>query len=218
MDTIIIKQSELPKLKSDQKTPVFLQYAIKKFIYDKVIIEIEPADRSKKNIRYEVEFADGTYAMHIKEYPLHNKWFGFYYAYNKGELQFELEVKKEAPELYRKAAATTVMIIGICYMIMQKLENRERKQVVKNNSTQKGKTYNEQKQSENKVYLLNDLINTYYVHNESKHNEISCPCWEVRGFYRHYKSGKVIWIDSFKKGKQRDKVETKPKTYIAKER
>ena len=76
----------------------------------------------------------------------------------------------------------------------------------------------EQKQRENKVYLLNDLINTYYVHNESKHNEITCPCWEVRGFYRHYKSGKVIWVDSFKKGKQRDKVEPKPKTYIAKER
>lgn len=36
-----------------------------------------------------------------------------------------------------------------------------------------------------------------------KHTEITCPAWGVRGHYRHYKNGKVIFIDSFVKGKER---------------
>ena len=67
----------------------------------------------------------------------------------------------------------------------------------------------------NKIYLLDDLVkyaSDNYVA-EGIHHEISCPCWEVRGHYRHYKSGKVVFIPAYHKGKERDKVQPKEKEY-----
>lgn len=37
--------------------------------------------------------------------------------------------------------------------------------------------------------------------------------WSVRGHYRHYKSGKVIFIESFEKGKNRKKASQKKTKY-----
>lgn len=37
--------------------------------------------------------------------------------------------------------------------------------------------------------------------------------WGVRGHERHYKSGKVIWIDAYEKGPERGKKKREPKTY-----
>lgn len=37
--------------------------------------------------------------------------------------------------------------------------------------------------------------------------------WSVRGHYRHYKSGKVIFIESFKKGKNRKQASQKKTKY-----
>lgn len=37
----------------------------------------------------------------------------------------------------------------------------------------------------------------------TKHN-MQCQAWGVMGHYRHYKSGKVVWIEPYKKGKKRD--------------
>lgn len=34
----------------------------------------------------------------------------------------------------------------------------------------------------------------------------TCPCWEVRGHYRHLKDGRIIFIKSYKKGKLRKSV------------
>lgn len=69
----------------------------------------------------------------------------------------------------------------------------------------------------NKIYLFDDIIN--YVSDNyipsAGHHEIQCPCWEVRGHYRHYKSGKVVFIPSYKKGKQRETVKPKEKEYYA---
>lgn len=36
-------------------------------------------------------------------------------------------------------------------------------------------------------------------------HEINCPCWGVMGHWRTYKSGKTIWIQPYKKGKERNK-------------
>ena len=37
-----------------------------------------------------------------------------------------------------------------------------------------------------------------------KKAEITCPCWGVRGHFRHYKNGKVVFIEPFMKGKEKD--------------
>ena len=35
------------------------------------------------------------------------------------------------------------------------------------------------------------------------HRTITCPCWGVAGHWRTYKSGKKVWINPYRKGKQR---------------
>ena len=49
----------------------------------------------------------------------------------------------------------------------------------------------------------------------NRHNNITCPCWGVAGHYRHYKNGKVVYIQPYRKGKKRDDPEAyQPKTYL----
>lgn len=69
-----------------------------------------------------------------------------------------------------------------------------------------------------KVYLLDEIIE--YVNDNgisissSVAHEINCPCWSVRGHYRHYKSGKVVFVKNYLKGKKRDTEQPKPKEYF----
>ena len=70
---------------------------------------------------------------------------------------------------------------------------------------------------QNRIYLFSDIVK--YVsenYNPSEHHhEMQCPCWEVRGHYRHYKSGKTVFVKSFLKGKNKDTAQPMPKTYMA---
>lgn len=57
-------------------------------------------------------------------------------------------------------------------------------------------------------------INTAELEKAIKaHKEIKCPCWGVMGHYRTYKSGKRVWVNPYKKGKERNN----PNAYVAKE-
>lgn len=67
-----------------------------------------------------------------------------------------------------------------------------------------------------KIYMLSDIIeyvNEKGLKQETKGREINCPCWSVRGHYRHYKSGKTVFIKSYLKGKKREAEEPKAKEY-----
>lgn len=68
----------------------------------------------------------------------------------------------------------------------------------------------------NKIYLLDDIIIYGASHSTdiiTKHYK--CPCWQVRGFYRHYKSGKAVWVKPFQKGWNRKKEKPKDSIYLA---
>ena len=67
------------------------------------------------------------------------------------------------------------------------------------------------------VYLWDDLIiyMATTLPEEKLKRSFKCLVWDVRGFYRHYKSGKTVWINSFQKGKDRNKGKAADKTYIA---
>lgn len=68
----------------------------------------------------------------------------------------------------------------------------------------------------NKIYLLDDIIIYGASHSTdiiTKHYK--CPCWQVRGFYRHLKSGKTIWVKPFQKGWNRKKEKPKDSIYLA---
>lgn len=69
--------------------------------------------------------------------------------------------------------------------------------------------------TQNKIYLFDDIVkyvSEKYVP-ESGHYKVTCPCWEVRGHYRHYKSGKVIFVPAYRKGKDRKTAKPKDKEY-----
>lgn len=65
-----------------------------------------------------------------------------------------------------------------------------------------------------KVRLLKSytLLRVEPVRVAHHHGKITCPCWGVRGHYRHYKSGKVIFIEAYQKGKDRSNYS--PKEYV----
>ena len=79
-----------------------------------------------------------------------------------------------------------------------------------------GKTTRIANSDTDKIYLLDEIVD--YVNENGltilpgKHI-INCPCWSVRGHYRHYKSGKVVFIKNYEKGKEKGKVKPKGKTY-----
>ena len=68
----------------------------------------------------------------------------------------------------------------------------------------------EQKQSKKKHHHnVSRLFKSYkliknWKSQARKKAEITCPCWGVRGHYRHYKNGKVVFIEPFMKGKEKD--------------
>ena len=71
------------------------------------------------------------------------------------------------------------------------------------------------------VFLMDDLIMymATTLPEEKLKRHMNCPVWEVRGFYRHYKNGTVKWINSFQKGRDRNKgLSGKDRTYIADKR
>lgn len=71
-----------------------------------------------------------------------------------------------------------------------------------NESKNRKKTTNN---SKNKKYELLDCIKIYQKKiGERKKYEITCESWQVRGYFRHLKSGKVIWVKPFTKGKNKD--------------
>lgn len=77
-----------------------------------------------------------------------------------------------------------------------------------------GKSPHRQKKSKkpNKVsiYKVYSLKNDWKdIAREHRHNLRHCPAWGVRGHYRHYKSGKVVWINAQVRGKDREKYQGK---------
>lgn len=113
-------------------------------------------------------------------------------------------------------------VIAICYMIM----NYEPEVVEVNGDITSSSTANNAdtlKKSEhtirpkpdgNKTYLFRDIVR-YVNHKKQKekHN-ITCECWGVRGHYRHYKTGKVVFIHEYEKGKKRNEIKANDKTYV----
>lgn len=103
----------------------------------------------------------------------------------------------------------------LCCIMMMGLE-RQRLQRKKNSQKSHHKSNSKSESShKNRIYLLEDIveyISDNYIGNKD-HYEIQCPCWEVRGHYRHYKNGKVVFVKAFKKGKDRLSSEPKSRDY-----
>ena len=61
-----------------------------------------------------------------------------------------------------------------------------------------------------RLYKCYTLTRVAPVKNLTKRKVIiNCPAWGVRGHYRHYKNGKVIFISPYTKGKDRNNYQSK---------
>lgn len=108
------------------------------------------------------------------------------------------------------------IILRIMLYIMNTPREKSTKPKLPNEETER-KENHRKSTKENKVHLLDEIVE--YVNenglaiNQNGTHKINCPCWSVRGHYRHYKSGKVIFVENYKKGKERENKEPKSKTY-----
>lgn len=96
-------------------------------------------------------------------------------------------------------------------------ESYERKTIQKVSSVDKTNNVSgsrENRRVERKVvqFLLDDIID--YVSSSGRKHNVYCECWAVRGHFRHYKNGKVTWISSYEKGKQRNSGKTVGNRYV----
>lgn len=72
----------------------------------------------------------------------------------------------------------------------------------------------EYKYQDRELYMLRDIIEYSKIHPNRSSIKYRCECWGVRGHFRHYGTGQVLWIFPYKKGKKRDIMEPKNKTYL----
>lgn len=104
---------------------------------------------------------------------------------------------------------TSLLMFVSClmYYIMNEIYNR--KEVIKEvekTEIKRGKTIKNQTDSTPITqFLLKDLIKyeRKKVASKGKH-DMKCECWGVRGHFRHYKSGKTVWVESYEKGSKRN--------------
>lgn len=73
------------------------------------------------------------------------------------------------------------------------------------------KPINERSKSRKKTeYKLFEIIRKYEKHMNHNRHSMTCEHWEVKGHFRHYKNGKVVYIKPFSKGKNKDaKIENR---------
>lgn len=106
-------------------------------------------------------------------------------------------------------------VLDICHYIMTTKRNRVTKTRGENLKIESAKS--KKNKYSQKVYLLDEIVE--YVNENGLTispigtHKINCPCWSVRGHYRHYKSGKVVFVKEHKKGKDRANEQPKDKTY-----
>lgn len=169
------------------------------------------------NINTNNKYIDIDFMAYDKRFNNHPIVKGDYgWKYHEGDLlKGEYVVFKSAGAEITDQANVCTLLNFIAYVMLKGLE---RHREVRKASGKKYKYSREHRLStnQNKIFLFNDIINYVsdkYIPSKKTHTMV-CPSWEVRGHYRHYKSGKVVFIQSFKKGKHRDTVEPKAKEYI----
>ena len=98
------------------------------------------------------------------------------------------------------------MLIYIC------LQSRER--VVKERVEHKKSNGHTYEYKDRECFLLNDIIEYVGAHPNRKSIQYQCECWGVRGHIRHLTDGRVQFVRPYKKGRKRDILEPKSKTYL----
>ena len=105
-----------------------------------------------------------------------------------------------------------VTLTSIMVYIIDKAEERRREERLSPELEKKQRENYEYKERE--LFFLKDIIQYRRIHPNRKAIQYRCECWGVRGHLRHYTNGKVVFIEPYKKGRKRDVLEPKSKTYL----
>lgn len=104
-----------------------------------------------------------------------------------------------------------VYITSVMIYIIDKAEERRREERISLQVERKQREEYEYKDRE--LFFLNDIIQYRKIHRNKSSIQYRCECWGVRGHIRHTKHG-VQFVHPYKKGKKRDILEPKSKTYL----
>ena len=124
----------------------------------------------------------------------------------------EYEIKRKGKKQVIFPADHVLAPMYFMRYCVKKAMNQEVVEVEK--TTKKYKPMNERKENKpKKEYKLFELIRKYQKHiNKNRHN-MTCDYWEVKGHFRHYKNGKVVYVKPFAKGKNKNNHKEINKTY-----
>jgi len=133
-------------------------------------------------------------------------WFTFKHL--KGEGKSEIK-GQGAPQNVMEV--THIWVVGVLlYICEQAREKRYRISPM----TDHKENDNPYEYQDRVCFLLNDIIEYSTTHHNRKSIQYQCECWGVRGHIRHYTDGRTIFIEPYKKGRLRDTLEPKSKTYM----
>ena len=105
-----------------------------------------------------------------------------------------------------------IYLTSVMIYIIDKAEQRRRIERLSPEQEREQRENYEYKERE--LFFLNDIIKYRKIHPTKKSIQYRCECWGVRGHLRHLNNGNVIFIESYKKGRKRDILEPKSKTYL----
>ena len=218
---IILTAEEFKMIMNDYKYDMYFDT----FIFDRFALVLK-LDSGKAIIEVE---SDGEVKIRlISGHEFHDRYFIYeenseritvkdldgkrLFYYNRGEDLTDMNfkdvkgVKKDEALDNIRLSVYALAIRNIKQYIMN--ESYKRKVIVKNNMTVEGT--NDYKDLKKKINdhkgqyiacLLKDIVNYATV---IGHKEIHCECWSVRGHFRHYKNGKIVWVKSYEKGTKRN--------------
>ena len=132
---------------------------------------------------------------------------GYFYRWKRDGhgFQFDGEGNKEVIEIAH------TLIMGCLLYICTAERTTQFRQVVER-ARETG--YEPHEYTDRVCFLLKDIIRYTGTHQTKKSVKYSCECWGVRGHLRHYDNGHVSFIAPYKKGKKRDVLEPRSKTYL----
>ena len=215
MNTIIVPFKSIPQY--DEFPEIILS---KGFIFNKCYMTVTDW-AGRKNMNYTVYLLFQTDLQRILcsvRHEIEGQITYVFFKHQEKGLAIGRIDDKPMYETEQKAAMELFGVItdAIIYILQ---EAEQRKIQLKTSGNSKVEYSRECKRSSalNKIYLLDDIINYMAVNmpDDAPHFHRTCPCWEVRGFYRHYKNGKTVWIKPHKRGKDRLTAEPKNNTYVA---
>ena len=213
MNTIIVDYEKV--------RPYFNDGTEKEFIFDNFKLCVNSSIHGQ--IKYKIRLSDGLAQGELKRIDDNGNEIVIGWVLSDGEYKNSY-IKavcfingNPAGKEYNKAVVDEVRhLTALLDGIMSVPRKKETKKAVGSNKTPKTekKDYHYKPKT---VFLLDDIVEYINENGMSRtnhtRNAMKCPCWGVRGHYRHYKSGKVIFVKEYKKGKERANTEPKDKIY-----